>query len=134
VSLIANISGCSLYITSADQGSDISRIGIGSHREEVEAIFGNPKGNCETIKDEIHCHYVYKHDCKDSMRDEDKYQIMYADIFTLGLAELFLTPFALIQCGKESTICYAYDNNNKVIKYGIVENEQKDMSCSGSQN
>lgn len=134
IALMTNISGCSLSIISADRGTDISLIDVGSYREDVEAILGDPEGGCATIKNEIHCHYVYEHDCKDSMRDNDKYLVMHADVFTFGLAELFLTPFALIQCGKESTICYAYDDNSKVIRYGLVEDTQMGMPCSGSQN
>lgn len=133
VSLITSVSGCSLLIAQADEETDLSGIDVGSDRKVVEARLGKPKGDCESIRNETYCHYAYEYGCKDRMERGDDVQIIAANIVTFGLFELFATPAAMVMCGIEGAICFAYDSDNKVVKYGLVDDTIKDMPCSGQK-
>ncbi|MDB5483808.1 MAG: hypothetical protein JWO83_4861 [Caulobacteraceae bacterium] len=110
------VGGCSTVMEATrPAGTNINKYVMGEKRIDVVADLGAPLGN---IKDGENSCDVYKFHTKGT-NGYGKTGIIFteaaADFFTLGLAEVVLTPAEAASNAHAHSVMFCYDDQNKLI-------------------
>lgn len=108
--------GCAVnQAMQSEPGTDVSAVRPGIERSVVENLLGQPLREWTTEKKIHYCLYAYDGGRPASAGDASA--LLFLDVISLGLAELFISldeDFA-VRPRRESHIAVAYDSGNRVV-------------------